>query len=221
MSKWLITDNAVSLGFITYATVPPSISSIPFSYMLGGDMVLTLIGTTGTYLISLGLTPALMIKLLGTQLFSVTALLITLVQLIVAPLAISRVFIKTGLSENIIKWRGTAINWCFFTVTYIIVGINRQVFFDQPDFLLMTILVTATVTFGLGHLIYFIARKAKQSHKTSISLMLMGTRKNAGMASAITLAFFGQRAAFPSAIQSMFEMLIIIWWGIYFREKAK
>ncbi len=221
MARWLINDSEIWAGFVTLAAMPPAISVTPFSYMLGGDTVFSLIGTTGLYLAALGLTPGIMILLLGADFVNPARLLLILVQLIVIPLAVSRALLSAGLAQSVIKWRDTAINWVFFITIYIIIGLNRQVFLEQPDILLKVVIISFVVTFAVGHAIEFITRKLDIDRPSSISWMVMGTKKNTGLASVIALTFRGERAAFPAAILSVFGVLTIVWWGFYFKKQAK
>ena len=221
MAKWLINDSEIWAGFVILAAMPPATSVTAFSYMLGGNTVFSLIGMTGAYLAALGLTPSMMILLLGANLTNPTRLLLILVQLIIAPLAISRILIFKGLSQRIDKWRDTAINWCYFISIFIIIGLNRQVFFEQPAILLMIIVIAIALTFGLGHTIDFIGRRLHINRSTRISWMIMGTRKNAGFASVTALAFISQKAAIPAAICAVFSILYIVWLGFYVKKWVK
>jgi BASS family bile acid:Na+ symporter len=221
MARWLVNDSEIWAGFVTLAAMPPAISATPFSYMLGGDTVFPLFGTTGLYLVALGLTPGIMILLLGADFVNPTRLLLILVQLIVIPLAVSRLLLSRGLAQNVIKWRDTAINWTLFTTIYIIVGLNRQVFFEHPGILFWVIMITIALTFGLGHAIDFIARRLNIDRSTRISWIVMGTRKNTGLASVIALAFLGERATIPAAVLAIFAVLFIVWMGFYFKETGQ
>jgi len=221
MARWLINDREIWAGFVTLAAMPPAIAVTPYSYMLGGDTVLSLIGTTGLYLVALGLTPGMMILLLGADFVNPARLLLILVQLIVIPLAISRALLSTGAARNVIKWRDTAINWALFATIYIIVGLNRQVFFEHPGILFWVIMITITLTFGLGHAIDLIARRLNIDRSTRISWIVMGTRKNTGLASVVALAFLGERATIPAAVSAMFGVLFIVWMGFYFKETGQ
>jgi BASS family bile acid:Na+ symporter len=221
VASWLIEDSELWAGFVAIAAVPPAVSATPFSFMLGGNAVFSLIGTTGLYLAALGLTPGIMILLLGTTFFSPVRLLIILAELIVIPLTVSRVFLFTGLARSIAKWQETAINWCFFITIYIIIGLNHQVFFQQPDIVLKVVLIATAITFMLGHIVDFAARRLHIERSTIISMIIMATRKNTGLASVIAISFFGERAAFPAGVLAMFSILFIVWLGFYLKKQAK
>ena len=221
MARWLIVDPDIRLGFLVIAAMPPAISVVPFSYILGGNTVFALLGTTGLYLAALGLTPVIMLLLLGADFLNPVEVLLILVQLIVIPLAVSRILLFKGLAQSIDKWRDTAINWCIFIVTFTIIGLNREVFFGQLDVLLKVVIIAAAVTFGIGHATHYIARKLHTDDPTSISWMIMSTRKNTGLASVVAIAFLSERAAFPAAVCVIFEVSSIIWWGFYFKRRGQ
>ena len=221
MARWLIVDPDVWLGFMVLAAMPPGISVVFFSYMLGGNTVFALLGTTGLYLVALGLTPVITMLLIGTDFLNPIELLVLLVQLIVIPLGISRILLFKGLAQSIDKWRDTAINWCVFIVTFTTIGLNREIFFGQLDVLLKVVIIAAAVTFGIGHATHYIAGKLRIDRQTSISWMVMSTRKNSGLASLVAIAFLSERAAFPAAVCAIFEILSIIWWGFYFKRRGQ
>lgn len=221
MARWLIVDPDIRLGFMVLAAMPPGISVVFFSYMLGGNTVFALLGTTGLYLVALGLTPVITMLLIGTDFLNPIELLVLLVQLIVIPLGISRILLFKGLAQSIDKWRDTAINWCIFIVTFTTIGLNREIFFGQLDVLLKVVIIAAAVTFGIGHATHYIAGKLHADDPTSISWMVMSTRKNSGLASLVAIAFLSERAAFPAAVFAMFEILSIIWWGFYFKRRGQ
>jgi len=218
MARWLIGDAEIWAGFVVLAAIPPAVGVMPFSYILKGNLTFSLLGLTGLYLVALGLTPGLTVLLLGADLIDPARLLIILVELIVIPLVVSRVLLFTGLSQRIIGWQDTAVKWCFFVTIYIIIGLNRQVFFGQPDVLLKVFIICAVASFVLGHTVYFVARQLKMDQATGISWMVMSTKKNAGLASAVAITLIGERAAFPAGVLVVFDVLTVVWWTFYFRK---
>lgn len=220
MAQWVRNDGELWAGLVTIAAMPPAISAIPFTYMLGGDTVFSLMGVAGLYLVAIALTPTMMILFLGVDLVNPVKLLLTLLYLIVIPVTVSRLLLFKGLREAITKWQDKAVTWCYFTTIYIIVGLNRQSFFEQPDALFKVLVIAITVTFVIGQVIYFTARKSHTDQSRSISLTVMGTRKNAGLASAIALEFLGQRASFPSAIFAIVNISYLLWQGFYLKKRV-
>ncbi len=220
MARWVQNDRELWAGLVTIAAMPPPTSAIPFTYMLGGDTVFSLMGAAGLYLIAIALAPSMMILFLGVDLVNPVKLLLTLVYLIIIPLAVSRLLLFKGLREAITKWQDTAVTWCYFTTIYIIVGLNRQFFFEQPNVLFKVVVIAVIVTFAIGQIIYFTSRKLHTDWSRSITFSVMGTRKNTGLASAIALEFLGQRASFPAAIHTIVQMIYLVWQGFYLKKRT-
>ena len=221
MARWLIRDVQIWGGFVTLAAMPPGIAAVPFSYMLGGNTVFALLGTAGLYLASLGITPALMILFLGSDFVNPLRLLTILGQLIVIPLVVSRLLIYRGLVERIKRWRDTVVTWSYFLVIYVIIGVNREVFFAHHDILFEVVVIVLTVTFGLAHIIDFAARRMNVDRSTAISWVVVATMKNAGLASAVAITFLGEKAAFPAGVIALFGVLLLLWLGFYYGKIRK
>lgn len=221
MGWWLIDDRALWTGFVVMATVPPAVAVVPFSYILGGDTLFSLIGMTGAYLAALALMPAAMVLFLGVDFFDPLELLLILGQLVIIPIIASRILLFTGIAPRINRWRGIITNWSFFVVLFTIIGLNRQAFFGEFDILLRITIIAIVISFVLGYALELIFRALHVRHDTGISLILMGTMKNYGLASGILLALFGERAAIPASICTVFALLRIVWLGFHFKKAAR
>jgi len=220
LAWWLIRDSDLWAGFIVLATVPPAVAVVPFSYVLGGNTSFSLIGMTAAYLAALVIMPGVMALFLGTGFFDPMELLIILGELILVPIVFSRILLATGLSKRINPWRGTIVNWSFFVALFTIVGLNREAFFSEFDILVRIIIIAVSISFLLGFSIDLGTRALRVSREDKISIMLMGTMKNYGLASGILLALLGERAAIPASICVVFGILHIVWLGFRFRKKA-
>ncbi len=220
MARWLIDDSELWAGFVIIAAVPPAVAVVPYSYILGGDTFFSLMGMMGAYLLALVLTPAIMVLFLGIDFFNPVELIVMLLQLIVIPLVVSRILLFTGLTQRIERWRGTIVNWSFFVVLFTIIGLNREVFFGQFDVLLWSSIIAIVITFVLGYVIELIARVLHTNRATSISLILMGTMKNYGLAGAIALTLFSERASIPGSICIVFAVLRMVWLLFHFKKPA-
>ncbi|MFQ5997398.1 MAG: bile acid:sodium symporter family protein [Dehalococcoidales bacterium] len=218
MAWWLIDDSELWTGFVVLATVPPAVAVVPFSYILGGNTLFSLIGMTGAYLAALAIMPAVMALLLGVDFFEPAKLLLILGELILIPIVASRILLFTGLAQRLNRWRGTMVNWSFFVTLFTIVGLNRQAFFGEFDVLLKMAIIAIIISFVLGEVIEQVTKALKLSRETSISLILMGTLKNYGLASGILLTLFSERAAIPASICTVFGILRLVWLGFHFRK---
>ncbi len=220
LATWLINDSDLWAGLVIVAAVPPAVAVVPFSYMLGGNTVFSLTGLIAAYLAALVLTPAIMMLFLDVGFLNPVELLSILGQLIVIPLVISRILLFTGLTRNINKWRGTVVNWSFFIVVFTIVGLNRQVFFGNFDVLLKITIIAILVSFILGFAIELIAKALHIDRATNVSLILMGTKKNYGLASVIALTLLSKKAAVPGTICLVFAILHTVWLSFHFKKPA-
>ena len=219
LGRLLIDDSELMTGLIVMAVVPPAIASVPWSYILGGDTLFSLISLMTCYLVALVVTPLGMVSFLGVASYDPTELIILLGQLIVLPIIISRILIAVKVNDFIARWRGPVVNWCFFVVIFTIIGLNRDAFFSEPDTLLRLSFIAVLTAVGLVYVIEYAAKKLHVGQETTISLILVGTMKNFGLASGILLALFSSRAAIPSSIMTIVFLLRILWLGVHFKKK--
>lgn len=217
---WLIDDAEIWAGLIVLAAVPPAVASVPWSYMLGGDTLFSLIALMASYLVALVITPLVMMIFLGLTSYNPIELFILLGQLIVLPIIISRILIVTKAAGYIMKWRNVVVNWSFFIVIFTVIGLNRQAFFTEPDILLRLSIIAVMASFGLSYIIEYSARALHIKQETVVSLILVGTMKNFGLASGILLALFSGRATIPSSIMVIFFVLLPLWLGVHFKKKT-
>lgn len=210
LAWWLMPDEELWTGFVILAAVPPAVAVIPFTYILAGNTTLSLIGVIGGYLAALVITPVMARLLVGESFAQPLQLLTILGELIVLPLLLSRLLLRLRLARHIDRWRGTIVNWGFFIVIFTVVGLNRDVFLGEPVVLGLTAAVSVASTFLLGYLIEFTLKKLGVNEATRVSLMLMGTMKNGGLAAGITLALFSERASVPMAVITPFSILYLV-----------
>jgi BASS family bile acid:Na+ symporter len=114
LSTMMIRNEAIWIGLVLVAAVPPAIAIIPFTSILNGNQTLSLFGTVGAHLGALAITPLVAVGLLGAASFNPYKLLMTLLMLIVLPLIVSRLLIRKGIKERVTPYRGTITNWTFF-----------------------------------------------------------------------------------------------------------
>jgi BASS family bile acid:Na+ symporter len=211
LSELLIRDEALWTGFVLLAAAPPAVAVIPFSGFLRGNGPLSLIGTVGAYLGALVIMPLITLTLLSTAAFDPLKLIMITLELIVLPLAFSRLLIRKGWKERIEPYRGTAVNWSFFTVLYTMVGLNRDVLLGQTWSLLPVAAISLISMFLLGFLIDWVCGLFHIPKETRTSLVLLGTLKNQGLSSGLALTLFSQEAAIPSTVSTMIMIGYIIW----------
>jgi BASS family bile acid:Na+ symporter len=220
LSSLLIRDKAIESGFVILASVPPAVAVIPFTLFLKGNSTFSLIGTMGAYLGALVITPLLTLGLLGTGFIDPGKLVIILLELILIPLILSRVLLRTGIAWRIEPIKGAITNWSFFMICYTIVGLNREVFLTQPFTLLPVVIIALTSTFLLGWAIEKVGQTVRIEPSKLTSLVLLGTLKNYGLAGGLALALFNKKTALPATVSAVFLVVYIIWLQLKLRKKG-
>jgi bile acid:Na+ symporter, BASS family len=214
MSAWLIDQKDIWIGFVLVALVPPAVAVIPFTSILGGNISYTMAGTVASYLAALIIMPCAFLILLGAD-FSATPKLTTIMVLLIAlPVVLSRIMVKTGIHGRIAPHHGPITNWGFFIVLYTLVGLNQKTIFSDPLMLIPVAAILFVTTFVLGFLIEWIGRRLKIGEKDLVSLVLLGTMKNQGIAGGLALSLFTREAALPSAVSAIFLILFFMWLDI-------
>ena len=214
LNHFLISDPEIRAGFILLAAVPPAVAVIPFSTMFRGNLNFTMLAAIGAYLSGLLITPGIAVLFLGSSFVRPLKLLLVLVELILLPLIGSRILLRSPLVGWLDRYRGDLINWLFFLVIYTLVGINRQVFFEQPSTIVPIAAIALLTTFGLGWLIGKVARTVGVSEPTTVSLVLLGTLKNYGTAAGLGLVIYGKQATLPATVATISMILYAIWLGL-------
>lgn len=210
LSYVLLQDYDLWVGFVLIGAVPPAVAVIPFTYRLKGNVDISLVGTLASYLAALAFTPIISIVFTGVSVMQPTQILLTVAELIITPIVLALIFRKVGIAPKLEKIRSYVVNWGFFAVVYIIIGLNRNVFLSDLNTLLMLSIVAFTSTFVLTFIIDYISKRFGVDKPTRISLILLGTRKNYGLAGALALTFFSARAALPTGVAIAFAILNFI-----------
>ncbi len=211
LSSLIIGDEDLRTGFVLVAAMPPAVAVIPITYLLGGNTRYSLVGNVAVYTVALAVTPLICILFLGANFIETERLLIVLGELIVAPIVVSRILRRTRIMSIVERWRNPVVNWGFFLVIYTMVGLNRDVFLQEPGTLLLVSAVAFTGTFVLAEVINRVSIRLGVKKASRISFMLLGTRKNDGLAGAIALIFFDPRAAMPAALVLSFSVFHFVW----------
>jgi BASS family bile acid:Na+ symporter len=207
----LIRDETLRAGFVIMTAVPPAVAVIPFTNLLNGDGPFSLVATIGCYLGALVIMPLISLSLLGEGFADTTKIITIMVELILLPLVFSRILRWSGAVKKLDPIKGALTNWSFFLVTYTIVGLNRNIFLSEPLSIAPVALIALASTFLLGFGIEGIGRLLGLDRKKVVSLVLLGTHKNTGLAAGLALTLFGDKTALPAAVSTIFMIVYIIW----------
>lgn len=206
-------DRELWTGFVLSAAVPSGIAVIPFSFLLGGDTTMALLGSVGVYLSALLIMPALSTALIGVGSVGSLKLLTSLVQLVLVPLLLSRLIRASPFKASIERWRGTVVNWSFALLIFAVVGINRDVLLSQPAVLALTLAIALAGNFGLGLVLEWALQRLRVTRSALVTYLLMASMKNTGLAAAMALTLFSERTSIPPAVISATNVLYLVWLG--------
>lgn len=217
-SALFIHDTELWKGFVVLAIMPPAVAVIPFTDLLKGNNAFSLAGAAGGYLGALVILPLVLYTFSGAGGSVLEKLLIAAVVLIIIPLIVSRIVRWTKHDKALERVKGAITNWSFFVVVYSVVGLNQEIFIRQTTRLLPVAAIAFGSMFILGLGIGWGAKLFRVDPRTTISLVLLGTMKNYGLAAGIALSLFSKESALPATVSTIFMFLYVIWIGVTQRK---
>ena len=214
----LVRDHDLYVGFVMMAAIPSAVAVLPFTYLLRGEMMVSLMGSAGLYLLALVVAPLISFQFLDVGRIDPLKLISALVQMILIPFIVSRVLLKWKVFHQVKEHTNILVNLAFFLIIYVVIGMNRSTFLSHFDDLALVSLIAFFRTFVSGHLVDLFSRFAGTDRERRMSYVLFGSFKNLGLAAAISILLFNERAAIPSAVTIPFEILFFIWFN-YFQKR--
>lgn len=220
LSALLSPGEPIFTGFILVAAAPPAVAVVPFTVVLRGDRTFAFLATIGCYLGALAITPLMAVGLLGTAFIDPLKILWILVLLILLPLLISRLLRRANMTARLESVRGALTNWSFALITFTIVGLNRDLVLYDPQELLAPMVIALLSTFGLGWAISGVARLLGLGREITVSLVMLGTMKNAALAGGLALSLFNQQTAVPATVCAVFLIVYFLWLS-FWQERGR
>jgi len=222
---WIVfKEGDLYAGFVMMAAMPTAIAVIPLTYLMKGNVEVAVVGVTLSYILALGLGPALVHFLLGSQL-EVWRIFETLILVILFPLLASRLLIHLDIDEKMGLGKDVMVNICFFMVMYIIIGVNFEAFFIDTGVLVIVGLICIARSLGTGVTCLGICKFLNVKRSDTITYTFFSSFKNLGIVAAIALVLFGERASIPAALGAPIEMtnyiVLAILIGWLFPDGAK
>jgi BASS family bile acid:Na+ symporter len=181
-------------------------------------MMASLIGSASLYLLALGVAPLISFYLLEVEKIDSLKLISILVQLILIPFVVSRLLLKWKTFHRIKGDMNIFVNLAFFLIIYVVIGMNRATFLGHFDVLILISSIAFLRTFVSGHLIDLLCRLFGTDRERRMSYVLFGSFKNLGLAAAISIILFNDRAAIPAAVTIPFELIFFVWFN-YFQKR--
>ena len=199
--SYSLPDESLRHGFVIMAAVPPAVAVLPMTRILKGDMSLSFAGEILSYLASLLLMP-LIIYLFSRQTgISPLYLLQISIVLILIPAFASRLVRMLPINPVL------PINLGFFLVTYTVIGLNQGALWTDGWSVAW---ISIARTFAVGLAVFILARSAGLKSSQAISLTLLGSFKNLGLAAAVSLLLVGPAAGLPAAFCVLAETAFFI-----------
>jgi BASS family bile acid:Na+ symporter len=211
MSTYFIHEESLWTGFVIIAAVPPAVAVIPIARSLKGSETYVLAGVTGSYIGALIVVPMIGFGLLELHYVNVPKLITLIVTLIVIPYIVSRILLRKKWSEKIKPVKGLLTDWSYFLVVYSLVGLNQETIMAHPSSLMPVAFIAFASTFLLGFFIQWIGALFRLNKENLISLTLLGTLKNYGLAGGLALFLFAKETALPAAVVTFFMFVYTIW----------
>ena len=200
-------------GFVVLAVAPPAVAVIPFTYILKGDLKLSVVGLTFAYLGSVFIAPVIIFLIFGERI-SYVELLKTLIEFIIIPMLLAFFVSKTKFHAKIKENRDYIMAILMFLVIYTIIGINRDEFFKSE--MLYLLIIGFLKAFGVGFSVFCLLKKRER--KKRISFTLFSSFKNCAISAAIALELFGERASLSPVMAIPFEILFFFVLGFMVRK---
>lgn len=210
VAAWFLVPRELFAGFVVIAATPPGVAIIPFSVVLNGNSNYSIIGFIGVFLASVLLTPAIITLFTSSAGVPPLQIVLLMVKLIIVPLLLSRLLLHRKILPMVEKSRGQIVNWGFALIIYTAVGINRSFFFEDYHLIFLSALTLFISIFVLGTVYEFLNSLFQRPYPIILSETLMLTIKSSGFAVVTALTLFGENAAIPSAVMSIFVLLYLL-----------
>ncbi len=215
----LLKNEALLIGYVLIAIVPPAISIIPLCYLSKCNLQVADSSIFVSYLLSLAIIPVTLLALYGK---SVEFMLIArvLFVVIVLPTFISYIFRRS--TASIFSYSKAIVNLCMGILLFVSVQLNRDAFLDfsNPE-MIYVYLINFLAIFGTGILVYHFTKQIS-GFRNAVNYTLYATQKNTGTSITLALALFNPLVAIPAIIIMVLQFLyFIVFEKIIIRADAK
>jgi BASS family bile acid:Na+ symporter len=210
LAWFLIPSNELFFGFVVIVAAPPGVAIIPFTYILKGKVEYAITAVTGAFLASIFLAPLIVQVFAKSSGIKPFDLFLTMVQLVVVPLAIAQILRTKFLLPSVEKIRGKIVDFGFAIIIFIAIGVNRNALLPNLKILFLVALTLFISIFGLGIIYGFFAKKFGVNPKILITQKMLVTIKSSGFSIFTAMALFGEEAAIPSAVLAVMVLLFLI-----------
>lgn len=213
-------DDVIFKGFIFIVIAPPGVVIVPFTILYGGNSKLSLWGVIGASLFLLFLFPAVIYFTMGNQIEGGMAELFKILFItIIIPLILSIWVQKIKAFDFLKKFKGKIIDWSFFLIVYIVIGLNSDIFINHSEMLFLPTIILIVFLFGFGFAFEWILKLMKINKEDKVSYTLLLLVKNNPFSAVISLQLAGKVAAIPSVALSVVLLVYLIVFSITARKR--
>jgi bile acid:Na+ symporter, BASS family len=208
---FLVREESFWVGMVLIAAVPPAVSIMPLCKLFGADSRASFAGLAGAYLGAIFIAPLFGVGFLKYIPLNYPGIILLVVELIIMPLALSRLAIDKDWDKISEPYEGIINDWCFFVVFYALAASSSYLIFRRPLDVFFISIIAAASTFFLGYAIAKVGTFYHLPKDKITSLLLLGTLKNYGLAGGIALTVFNKEAALPATIFIVFMFIYELW----------
>lgn len=131
-SIFLIRDENLWVGMVLLAAVPPAVSIMPLAKLFPGQPRDLFGGLSGAYLGAILIAPLIGIGFLKYIPLNYSGIILLVLELIILPLALSRVAVDKDWDKFFAPYTETIYDWCFFIVFYSLAANSRYLILHRP-----------------------------------------------------------------------------------------
>ena len=193
-------------GWVVMAAGPSAIAVVPLTATFRGNTRTALVSTALLYVAALGLYPLITLAFAG-QGVDVRQLAVQMLLQIALPLAASRVLAR---SKVLARRRPVVVNLSFFVLVFALVGLNRNVFLQDPPLIAALAAGGFLRTWVLGFAAFLVSRRLTADRAQRVADALFASLKNLALAALIALSLFGDAAALPAIVSLFFEIAWLV-----------
>lgn len=218
-----LPEDELFLGFVFIVIAPPGAVIVPFTYLYGGNTRFSVWGVIGASLFLLVLFPLVVLMTMGKLLNNgLIELFRILFITIVLPVILSQLLNRNQYFKMLTRFKSKIIDWSFFLIVYIIIGLNSDTFINHTEVLMKPAIMLIFFLFGFSFFINYIMKKINIKYSDRISYLLMIFVKNNPFSAVISLQLAGKVAAIPSVALSVVLLIYLILFPIITKsEKSK
>ena len=180
-------------GWVVFACTPCAISILTSAFFVKADVKMAAVGVTSVYIISLILTPLLLMLILGERIRPMEVARYILMFIVIPYLgAIPLKKLKIGPTT-----RSVGINAMLFVTTFVAVGAHRDFMFTYPDVIAWVVVACFIRLFLFMFIAVHIMRRARVPREEGMIYMQMSVFKTAGMSMTLAIILLG--SVYPAA----------------------